>query len=189
MLLATERSVPCASEVHVAPDTPSTISLDVDELLQHWQGHRRVTRRVIEAFPEKDLFTYAVGGMRPCAALALELIGMASGGIKGLATGTWPATEEMYSTPKPQTKAELLQRWDDVTAEIDRLWPTMAPRRLEQVDKACGLRLPAVARHRTAGVLRTRLTPFVTHPLRFDGGARYRPLGTRWEHSAQPWPT
>ena len=184
----------------MAPDTPSTISLDVDELLQHWQGHRRVTRRVIEAFPEKDLFTYSVGGMRPCAALALELIGMASGGIKGLATGTWPTTDEMYSTPKPQTKAELLQRWDEVTAEIDRLWPTMAPRRLEQVDKAFGgrqrdsppwpgLRLPAVARHRTAGVLRTRLTPFVTHPLRFDGGARYRPLGTRWEHSAQPWQT
>ena len=139
MLLATERFVPCASEVHVAPDTPSTISLDADELLQHWLGHRRVTRRVIEAFPEKDLFTYAVGGMRPCAALALELIGMASGGIKGLATGTWPTTDEMYSTPKPQTKAELLQRWDEVTAEIDRLWPTMAPRRLEQVDKAFGV--------------------------------------------------
>ena len=27
-----------------------------EELLKHWQGHRALTRRVIEAFPEKDFF-------------------------------------------------------------------------------------------------------------------------------------
>ena len=34
-------------------------------LLEHWQGHRRLTRRVIEAFPEDKLFSYSFGGMRP----------------------------------------------------------------------------------------------------------------------------
>ena len=36
-----------------------------EALLEHWQGHRRVTRRMIEAFPEDKLFTYSIGAMRP----------------------------------------------------------------------------------------------------------------------------
>jgi len=35
------------------------------ELLEHWQGHRKRTRRLIEAFPEKEFFEYFIGGMRP----------------------------------------------------------------------------------------------------------------------------
>ena len=42
-------------------------------LRDHWQGHRRVTRRVIAAFPERDLFHYSAGGMRPFAAMAFEV--------------------------------------------------------------------------------------------------------------------
>jgi hypothetical protein len=39
--------------------------INPEEFLNHWQGHRRVTRRIIEAFPEDKLFSYSVGGMRP----------------------------------------------------------------------------------------------------------------------------
>jgi len=35
------------------------------ELLEHWQGHRRLTRRMIEAFPEDAFFNHTIGGMRP----------------------------------------------------------------------------------------------------------------------------
>jgi hypothetical protein len=38
--------------------------INSQDFLNHWQGHRRVTRRVIEAFPEDKLFTYSIGGMR-----------------------------------------------------------------------------------------------------------------------------
>ena len=31
-----------------------------EELLNHWQGHRALTRRVIEAFPEKELLNTAL---------------------------------------------------------------------------------------------------------------------------------
>jgi uncharacterized damage-inducible protein DinB len=31
-----------------------------EQLLEHWQGHRNLTRRVIEAFPEKDLFEFSI---------------------------------------------------------------------------------------------------------------------------------
>jgi hypothetical protein len=34
-------------------------------LLEHWQGHRRVTRRMIQAFPDDALFGFSIGGMRP----------------------------------------------------------------------------------------------------------------------------
>jgi len=46
-------------------------------LLEHWQGHRRLTRRVIAAFPEDALFTFGLAGMRPFGRIAHELIGMA----------------------------------------------------------------------------------------------------------------
>ena len=52
----------------------SALVINPDELLQHWQGHRRVTRRVIEAFPEGEFFRFSIGGMRPCSALAMEMI-------------------------------------------------------------------------------------------------------------------
>ena len=42
-----------------------TTVITAEELLEHWQGHRRLTRRVIEAFPDDQLFSFAVGGMRP----------------------------------------------------------------------------------------------------------------------------
>ena len=38
---------------------PSFISPQA--LLDHWQGHRRLTRRVIDTFPEEHLRTYSVG--------------------------------------------------------------------------------------------------------------------------------
>ena len=46
-------------------------------LLDHWQGHRRLTRRVIESFPEDRLFSFSIGSMRPFGALALEILSMA----------------------------------------------------------------------------------------------------------------
>ncbi len=34
-----------------------------EALLDHWQGHRKLTRRVIEAFPADHLLTFSAGGM------------------------------------------------------------------------------------------------------------------------------
>lgn len=40
--------------------------LTLDDLLTHWQGHRGLTRRVIEAFPEDQLLSFtAAPPMRP----------------------------------------------------------------------------------------------------------------------------
>ena len=42
---------------------PAAMFISTDALLEHWRGHRRLTRRVIEAFPEDQLFTFSIGGM------------------------------------------------------------------------------------------------------------------------------
>ena len=122
-----------------APSPPRVIS--PEELLEHWQGHRRVTRRVIEAFPEGELFRFAVGGMRPCAALALEMISMAGAGIRGLATRQWARIDELAhhsKAPAPTTKAEILRLWDEVTDQINALWPQIPTHRFDEIDTAFG---------------------------------------------------
>jgi uncharacterized damage-inducible protein DinB len=102
-------------------------------LLAHWQGHRALTRRVIEAFPEKELFTFSIGGMRPFAELAHEFLRLSAPGLRGVVTGDWSEKPE-----RPATKAELLRLWDATTAEIDALWSQMPESRLQETVKAWG---------------------------------------------------
>ena len=116
--------------------TPSTAALVVtpDQLLDHWQGHRRLTRRVIEAFPDDQLFTFSVGGMRPFGVLALEMISMAAPTARGIATGDWDSPRDRSARPR----AELLRLWDESTALIDDLWPQIPPERFQETMTAFG---------------------------------------------------
>lgn len=120
-------------------DTPAAYVFSADAFLDHWQGHRRLTRRVIEAFPDDALFTHAIGGMRPFAALVLEMIGMARHGVEGVATGVWPDVTAVHGGAQVTTKADLLRLWDEATAAIETWWPRIAPGRFQEVDKAFGL--------------------------------------------------
>src|SRR3546814_9472466 len=65
------------------------VTLTPADILKHWQGHRTLTRRVIEALPEEALFTHSIGGMRPFAELAMALNRMAAPGAHGVVTGEW----------------------------------------------------------------------------------------------------
>ena len=55
-----------------------------EDLLKHWQGHRALTRRLIELFPEKDFFEFSIGGMRPFAKLVDELLAIGAPALKGI---------------------------------------------------------------------------------------------------------
>ena len=121
--------------------TAPVVTIPAGALLDHWQGHRRVTRRMIEAFPESELFSYSVGGMRPFAAMALEMISMAGAGMRGIATGEWVTVPELShhrSGQLPDTREALLKLWDETTAEIDAQWPRIPSRRFVETDKAFG---------------------------------------------------
>ena len=126
--------------IHAEAET-STLVIPPAALLEHWQGHRRLTRRMIEAFPEDRFFDYSIGGMRPFAAMVLELLSMADVGVDGILTGKWPTVEELdhhSGAPAPTTREEILRRWDNATAEIDRLWPQIPPGRFQEVDLVYG---------------------------------------------------
>ncbi|MGH2664617.1 DinB family protein [Flavobacterium sp.] len=95
------------------------------DLLKHWQGHRALTRRVIEAFPEKDFFEFSIAGMRTFAKLTDELLAIASPALKGIVNReVKPFTEG--DTENLTTKAQYLQKWDEATKEINDNWAKLA---------------------------------------------------------------
>ena len=118
----------------MTPGSTTSPVMSSQQFLDSWQGHRALTRRVVDAFPEDKLFTFTIGGMRPFSALAMEFIGMAVPTLNGVITGKW----EQFTAPKAATKAELLQSWDDGTAEINALWPKIPAARFQEVDTAFG---------------------------------------------------
>lgn len=95
-----------------------------ENLLIHWQGHRTLTRRVIEAFPEKEFFEFSIGGMRPFSKLTTELLSIAAPALKGIVNrDTQPYSEEIGELT---TKAQFLQKWDEATEEINTYWKQLA---------------------------------------------------------------
>ncbi|RQO32347.1 damage-inducible protein DinB [Taibaiella sp. KBW10] len=88
-----------------------------EELLIHWQGHRNLTRKLIELFPEKELFEFSIGGMRTFAQLATEMLSMCGPGLKAIVEESSIAYSE--EGIQISTKADLLQKWDEETAVIN----------------------------------------------------------------------
>ena len=118
-----------------------SINITKEQLLQHIQGHRSLTRRTIEAFPEDKLFTFSIGEMRTFGEMCLELLNMGVPSYKGAATGEWTAFGEIEGAPlsKPaSTKAEVLQMWDWSTDIITDYFNKISPSRFQETDTAFG---------------------------------------------------
>jgi uncharacterized damage-inducible protein DinB len=118
--------------MEMATETTPMNLLTPDALVNNWQGHRRLTRRIIEAFPEDKLFQFSVGGMRPFAEMAWEFIRMAVPIVDGVSTGKW----EEFKAEKPTSKNELLRLWDEQTTELNKKFAKIPPHRFSEVDKA-----------------------------------------------------
>ena len=112
----------------------STTFITPSALLEHWQGHRRLTRRVIDAFTDDQLFTFSVGGMRPFGELALEMITMAAPMVRGAVSGDWSAPSDRSAKPK----AEVLRLWDEATEQLNTLWPQIPAARFSETLTAFG---------------------------------------------------
>jgi uncharacterized damage-inducible protein DinB len=54
--------------------------------------------------------------------------------LHGIISGEWKS----YQSAAATTKDDLLRLWDEATAEIDRLWPTIPATRFQEVDTAFG---------------------------------------------------
>jgi uncharacterized damage-inducible protein DinB len=113
---------------------PSTLVIPAEALLEHWQGHRRLTRRVIDAFPEDKLFSFSIGSMRTFGAMAMELLTMAEPMARGIVTEEW----DQSMTREERPKKEVLRLWDESTVKIDNLWPQIPLERFQQTMTAFG---------------------------------------------------
>jgi uncharacterized damage-inducible protein DinB len=116
--------------------TTTDAVLDSQALLDHWQGHRRLTRRVIEAFPEDKLFSFTIGSMRPFSEMVKEFLKMAEPIAQGVATGKWSSFGGDLDSAT--TKGDLLRLWDETTEKLNAIWPTIPAHRFAEVDKAFG---------------------------------------------------
>ena len=103
-------------------------------LLSQWQGHRGLTRRVIQGFPDEHLFTYSVAGMRPFGALAMEMVGMAVPMVRGVITGKWDNVSHDV-----KSRDELFSKWDETTEELNRLWPQIPASKFAETITAFGM--------------------------------------------------
>ncbi|HEY8388933.1 MAG TPA: DinB family protein [Parasegetibacter sp.] len=106
------------------------------ELLKHWQGHRNLTRRVIEAFPEKELFNFSVGNMRTFAELVKEMLAIAAPGLKEIVTKQNAPYKE--NLPELSTKEAILRAWDETTEQIDIYWKQITPEMFREENNLFG---------------------------------------------------
>lgn len=112
----------------------TAVVITPEALLEHWQGHRRLTRRLIEAFPEDQLFTFSIGGMRTFGELAMEMLSMGTPMVRGVVTGEWNTSWDRDQKPK----AEILAEWDQATEEIDALWAQIPVEKFQEQIVAFG---------------------------------------------------
>ncbi len=105
-----------------------------DALLSHWQAHRRLTRRTIDAFPDDKLFTFSVGGMRTFGELSLEIVLMGAPMLRGLTGGEW--LNSWDRAPRPKT--DVLRMWDEATQDIDTLWKKLPADKFAETVTAFG---------------------------------------------------
>ena len=106
------------------------------QLLEHWQGHRGLTRRVIEAFPEKEFFNHSIGGMRPFSEIVSELLAIAVPGLREIVGGQTKALDEKIDFGNDKSK--VLQLWDESTEEINQLWNQLSLERFQEYIKLFG---------------------------------------------------
>jgi len=107
-----------------------------EELLKHWQGHRSLTRRVIEAFPEEELFQFSIGGMRTFSELTKELLAIAVPGLREIVTGkNIPFNDALQQLT---TKAALLNAWDESTGLIDEYWSQIPAEKFREYNNLFG---------------------------------------------------
>jgi uncharacterized damage-inducible protein DinB len=116
--------------------TISKSLLSKEDMLKNWQGNRALTRRVIEAFPEKELFEFSIGGMRTFAELTKELLAIAVPGLHQIVTGEMTVFDEKRS--ELNNREELLKAWDEATPKINEYWAKIQPEQFYQTIKLFG---------------------------------------------------
>ena len=113
----------------------SSTFLTASDFLTTWIGHRQLTRRVLAAFPENELFSFSIGGMRTAAEFAVELLQVGLPVVRGLTTGEWSE----FQMESHASKEELLAAWDADLAAIEQEFGGITQDQLAAVHVAFGM--------------------------------------------------
>lgn len=94
--------------------------LTSEALHTNFKDVRVLTRKVIEAFPEKDLFTFNIANLRPFSAMVEEFIAITD----SIFGEILPEKHHKFlgEGKFPTQKSDLLALWDKVTTQINKEW-------------------------------------------------------------------
>jgi len=107
--------------------------LTKEQLLESLEGNRRLTIRIIQAFPEKELFEYKpVDALRPFSKMVLEILYIEKAYIRGIALKEWEY-EQPYNDVS--TKEALLKACEETRSDTLKYWQEITEERLTTVEK------------------------------------------------------
>lgn len=105
--------------------------LNLQQFIAHFQGHRRLTIRTLQAFPEDQLLGYRVEPMRTFAEMAGEILALERYTLHGIISGNWA-----WQTPAPlASKQALVSAFELQGQESPGLFGKLSSERLEAVEK------------------------------------------------------
>ncbi|MFD1166801.1 DinB family protein [Sphingobacterium daejeonense] len=103
--------------------------LTKEQFLNNWQGHRTLTRKTIEKFPEKELFEFSIGGMRTFSDLIKELLSIGLPGLEDIVNNN--ISKYNHNLPF-NTKEALLAEWDRQTPLISEYFNKISEDRMKE---------------------------------------------------------
>jgi uncharacterized damage-inducible protein DinB len=109
--------------------------LTLEQFYNHWQGHRRLTMRTIEAFPEDKLFSYTVESMRSFGKLMIEVLMVETHFLHGILSGDWAWKPNLI---RASSKTDLITAFKQVSIQTQQAWPRLTLERLEAVEIDAG---------------------------------------------------
>lgn len=109
--------------------------LTLEQFYNHWQGHRRLTLRTIEAFPEDKLFSYSLEPMRSFGKLMTEVLEIEVNFLHGILSGDWEWQPKYRGV---SGKAELVTAFEQLAPQTKEIWTQLTPERLEAIETDAG---------------------------------------------------
>lgn len=106
--------------------------LTKESFLDILEGNRRLTLRMIEAFPEHDLFQYKPADtLRPFSEMVLEILHIEKAYMRGIGLSDWVYTQTYKDVT---SKDGLMKACEETRGETLELWSKISEERLKTVE-------------------------------------------------------
>lgn len=109
------------------------LMMTTEEWFKEWEGNRRLTRKVIETFPEKELFEFSIGGMRTFAEMVYELIQFSVEVTEQLIDNKPFPLDREHRKDYGVTKIALLASWDKSVLLAAENWKKIPQERFQEM--------------------------------------------------------